>query len=123
MVRRVVLGASDCRLARVFQSIWSRRTDLGTVHCFLHCCFAADAGDVAEEVSESAAEDVAFVGWHLQRFLDGVGESVLCEAEVLEHKWSLRVFIPQTLLKSCYQFTQGNKLVATYSLVQVSLLL
>ena len=46
---------------------------------------AADAGDVAEDVSESAAEDVAFVGWHLQRFLDGVGEAVACEAEIFEH--------------------------------------
>lgn len=45
----------------------------------------ADAGDVAEQVSEPAAEDVAFIFWHLQRFLDGVCEAVLCEAEVLEH--------------------------------------
>ena len=46
---------------------------------------AADAGDVAEDVSEPTAEDVAFVGWHLQRFLDGIGEAVAREAEVLEH--------------------------------------
>ena len=45
----------------------------------------SDAGDVAEEVSESAAEDVAFVTWHLQRFLDSIGESVAGEAEVFEH--------------------------------------
>ena len=45
----------------------------------------ADASDVAQDVSESAAEDVAFVVWHLQRFLDSIGEAVACEAEVLEH--------------------------------------
>ena len=45
----------------------------------------ADAGDVAEDVSEPTAEDVAFVAWHLQRFLGGVGEAVAREAEVLEH--------------------------------------
>ena len=47
--------------------------------------FTTDAGDVAEEIPESAAEDVAFVFWHLQGFLDGIGEAVACEAEVLEH--------------------------------------
>ena len=46
---------------------------------------ATDAGDVAENVSEPAAEDVAFVVWHLQQLLDSVGEAVLCEAEVFEH--------------------------------------
>ena len=46
---------------------------------------AADAGDVAEDISEPAAEDVAFVGRHLQRFLGGVGKAVLRESEVLEH--------------------------------------
>ena len=46
-----------------------------------------DAGDVSEDVSEPAAEDVAFVGRHLERFLDGVGEAVAREAEVLEHVW------------------------------------
>ena len=45
----------------------------------------SDAGDVAEQVPESAAEDVAFVAGHLQRFLDGVGESVAGELEVIEH--------------------------------------
>ena len=46
---------------------------------------AADAGDVAEDVSEPAAEDVTFGGRHLQRFFDGIGEAVLCKAEVLKH--------------------------------------
>ena len=59
--------------------IWGLTLFLTRVLC------AADAGDVAEDVSEPAAEDVAFVGRHLQRFLDGVGEAVACEAEVLEH--------------------------------------
>ena len=45
----------------------------------------ADAGDFAQEVSQLAAEDVAFVLRHRQRFLDGVGEAVACEAEVGEH--------------------------------------
>ena len=49
----------------------------------------ADASDVAQDITESAAEDVAFVVWHLQRFLDGVGEAVACESEVLEHEWDL----------------------------------
>ena len=56
---------------------------------------AADAGDVAEDVSEPAAEDVAFVGWHLQRFLDGIGEAVACEAEVFEHDFSEFNFHPK----------------------------
>ena len=57
---------------------------------------AADAGDVAEDVSESAAEDVTFVAWHLERFLDGVGEAVLREAEVLEHEDRVKdvIFLP-----------------------------
>ena len=44
-----------------------------------------DAGDFAQEVSQLAAEDVAFVLGQPQRFLDGVGEAVAGEAEVLEH--------------------------------------
>ena len=60
-------------------SVWGLTFFLTRVLC------AADAGDVAEDVSETAAEDVAFVGRHLQWFLDGVGEAVACEAEVLEH--------------------------------------
>ena len=45
----------------------------------------ADAGDFAQDVSQLAAEDVAFVSRHRQRLLDGVGEAVACEAEVGEH--------------------------------------
>ena len=45
--------------------------------------FTADTRNIPQDITESAAEDVAFVGWHLQRFLDGVGEAVLCESEVL----------------------------------------
>ena len=37
-------------------------------------------------------EDVTFVGWHLQGFLDGVGEAVAREAEVLEHLWFQWIF-------------------------------
>ena len=47
----------------------------------------ADAGDFAQEVSQLAAEDVAFVLWHRQRFLDDVGEAVAGEAEVWEHDY------------------------------------
>ena len=47
-----------------------------------------DAGDAPQDIPQPAAEDVAFVFWHLQRLLDGVGESVSCESEVLEHHGS-----------------------------------
>ena len=46
---------------------------------------ATDTGDVAQYIAEPAPENVAFVLRHLQRFLDGIGEAVACEAEVLEH--------------------------------------
>ena len=52
----------------------------------------ADTRDVPQDVSEPAAEDVAFVVWHLQRFLDGVGEAVLCEVEVLKHEYRLSAY-------------------------------
>ena len=52
---------------------------------FFALLLTADTRNVPQDVSESAAEDVAFVVWHLQRFLDGIGESVACESEVLEH--------------------------------------
>ena len=45
----------------------------------------ADAGDVPQGISQSAAEDVALTSGHLQWFLDGVGEAVTGEAEVWEH--------------------------------------
>ena len=48
-----------------------------------------DAGDFAQEISQLAAEDVAFVSRHRQRFLDSVGEAVACEAEVVEHGFLL----------------------------------
>ena len=43
---------------------------------------SADACDFSQEVSEPAAEDVAFVSGQLQRFTNGVGEVVAGEAEV-----------------------------------------
>ena len=59
---------------------------LGILTFFLARFFCvADAGDVSEQVSESASEDVAFVRWHLEGFLDGVGEAVVGELEVFEH--------------------------------------
>ncbi len=50
-----------------------------------HCCFAFETGDASQDISQSTTEDVALVSGHLQRLLDGVGESVAGESEVLEH--------------------------------------
>ena len=52
--------------------------------CIALFCIA-DASDMAERVSELAAEGVAFVLREPQRFMDGVGEAIACKAEVLEH--------------------------------------
>ena len=67
----------------------------------------ADAGDVAEDVSEPAAEDVAFVGRHLQRFLDSVGEAVAREAEVFEHGEGQRINIFYQLKQEAYLRTSA----------------
>ena len=40
---------------------------------------------MVEDISKSAAEEVAFVLRESQRFLDSVGETVAGEAEILEH--------------------------------------
>ena len=75
---RTVVGDWGFKAFGVDASVW----ELALL--FAHdCCSLADTRDVPQDVSESAAEDVAFVVWHLQRFLDGVCEAVLCEAEVL----------------------------------------
>ena len=47
----------------------------------------ADAGDASQDISQSSTEDVALVSGHPQRLLDGVGEAVAGEAEVLEHDY------------------------------------
>ena len=52
---------------------------------FFALLLGPDAGGLPEDVPESAAEDVAFVGRHLERFLDSVGEAVAREVEVFEH--------------------------------------
>ncbi len=75
---RTVVWHGGFKAFGVDASIWKHTL-------FFALRFAADAGDVSEDVSESAAEDVAFICWHLQRFLSGVCELVACEAEVLEH--------------------------------------
>ena len=78
-------------------------TPIGVLTLFLALFRPSDAGDVAKEISESAAEDVAFVVWHLQRFMDGVGEAVASESEVLEHGGDLEFclfFSPMKLMKS-----------------------
>ena len=44
-----------------------------------------DTRHVSEDISEPATEDVAFVGRHLERFLDSIGEAISGETEVWEH--------------------------------------
>ena len=43
------------------------------------------ASDVSEDIAEPAAEDIAFIGRHRERFLDGIGEAVSGETEILKH--------------------------------------
>ena len=52
-----------------------------------HSRVASDARDVAWDICEPVSEDVAFVLWYPQRFLDGISEAVACESEVFEHGW------------------------------------
>ena len=52
--------------------------------CIALFCIA-NVSDMSERVSELAAEGVAFVLREPQRFMDGIGEAVACESEVLEH--------------------------------------
>ena len=61
-------------------------TSIGKLALRLAVFRATDTCNVAQYIAEPAPEDVAFVLWHLQRFLDGIGESVACESEVLEHE-------------------------------------
>ena len=75
---RAIVGDRGFKALRVDALRWV----FAAVSTFL---FLSDAGDVAECVSESASEDVGFIGWHPQWFLDGIRESVLGEFEVLEH--------------------------------------
>lgn len=58
---------------------------VGELALCIACLCIADAGDVAERVSELAAEGVALILRESQRFMDGIGEAVACESEVLEH--------------------------------------
>ena len=67
-----------------FRGIWNICSDL-EIGILLATSYITDAGDVTEQVSETATEDVAFVVRHLQQFSDVIGEAVLCESEVLEH--------------------------------------
>ena len=53
-------------------------------HCLARICIA-NTSDVAERISELAAEGAAFVLREPQRFMDGIGEAVACESEVWEH--------------------------------------
>ena len=75
---RAIVGDWGFKALGVDASIWK-------VASFFALFSIADACDRAQDVSEPTAEDIAFVGWHLQRFFDGVSEAVLCETEVLKH--------------------------------------
>lgn len=44
-----------------------------------------DTRNIAEDISEPTPEDVAFIAWHPQRFLDGIREAIACKSEVFEH--------------------------------------
>ena len=52
-----------------------------------------DASDVSEDIAEPTSEDVAFIGRHRERFLDGIGEAVSGETEILEHDSRTRLRI------------------------------
>ena len=60
-------------------------TSIGKLALRLAVFRATDTCNVAQHIAEPAPENVAFVLWHLQRFLDGVGEAIAREAEVFEH--------------------------------------
>ena len=60
-------------------------TSVGELALCIACLCIADAGDVAECISELAAEGIAFILWEPQRLMDGIGEAVASKAEVLEH--------------------------------------
>ena len=47
--------------------------------------FTPDTGNIAQDVSEPAAEDIAFIAGHLQWFLDGIRETVACKSKFLKH--------------------------------------
>lgn len=98
---RAIVGYGGFKALRVDALRWV----FAAVSTFL---FLSDAGDVAECVSESASEDVGFIGWHPQWFLDGIRESVLGEFEVLEHGGIANLAV-------CYLLRAGNNLCATYS--------
>ena len=44
-----------------------------------------DTRNIAQDISETSSEDVAFIAWHLQWFLDSIGEAIARKSEVLEH--------------------------------------
>ena len=60
-------------------------TSVGELALCIACLCIADAGDVAECISELAAEGIAFILWEPQRLMDGIGEAIASKAEVLEH--------------------------------------
>ena len=53
--------------------------------------FTADTRSIAQDVSEPTAEDVTFIAWHPQPFLDGIRETVACKSEVLKHGVSFEI--------------------------------
>ena len=73
-----IVGYWRFKALRVDAPVW-------VLALFCTCVSVSDAGDVSQCVSELAAEDVSFIGWHPQWFLDGIIEAVSRELEVLEH--------------------------------------
>ena len=85
-MRRKRLTAEDSTI------VWHRRfkafgvdASVGELALCIACLCIADASDMAERVSELAAEGVAFVLREPQRFMDSIGEAVAGKAEVWEH--------------------------------------
>ena len=80
-------GGWGCRQGRGFKA-FGVNAPLWELTLLLAPPRTADAGDVPQGISQSAAEDVALVSGHLQWLLDGVCEEVLCKTEVGEHSGS-----------------------------------
>ena len=85
MGRRVDPGGYDCRQGLGFKA-FGVDTSIGKLALRLAVFRATDTCNVAQYIAEPAPEDVAFVLWHPQRFLDSVGEAIACESEVFEHE-------------------------------------
>ena len=73
------IGGNGCFKAfGVEASVWE-------LTVFFALLLPSDTRNIAQDVPKPTAKDVAFVAWHLQRFLDGIGEAISGKSEVLEH--------------------------------------